>query len=368
MGVNELKVTELVIIGGFLGSGKTTSISHIAKLLLNRGKKVGIVTNDQGSDLVDTEYLKKSGLSVLEVTGGCFCCNFDEFTSRLDEFNESDLPDVILAEPVGSCTDLIATIFRPLKLKYTDKMILRPLSVIADPLRLKRLMIEKDSDFHSEINYLFRKQLEEADIIAINKIDLLDDDETTKMMNFIKDNFNDAYVMAVSSKENLNIDKWVNVIFDKVSTERSLNIDYDKYANAEARLGWLNFSANIKGKDKFDLNKLLYDIINEIKYIFIKERYEIAHLKIYGVSSDDWVKASITDKYSEISFDKKSSSDITNFNMLINLRADVEPDKILDVINKVLYDNIKLKGLNIEMTNSECFKPKRPEPKYRIKK
>ncbi|MDR0287724.1 MAG: cobalamin synthesis protein P47K, partial [Clostridiales bacterium] len=97
-------MTKLIIIGGFLGSGKTTVILELAKRFLSLGQKVGIVTNDQGSELVDTEFLRANGLSVLEVTGGCFCCNFDEFTRKVEELAKSEMPDVILAEPVGSCT------------------------------------------------------------------------------------------------------------------------------------------------------------------------------------------------------------------------------------------------------------------------
>ena len=82
---------ELIVVGGFLGAGKTTSILSIAKYLLSLWKKVGIVTNDQGSDLVDTNFLKASGMSVLEVTGGCFCCNFEEFINKVQTLAESDL-------------------------------------------------------------------------------------------------------------------------------------------------------------------------------------------------------------------------------------------------------------------------------------
>lgn len=90
---------ELIIIGGFLGAGKTTSIVSIAKCLLERGKKIGIITNDQGSNLVDSRFLRLTGLSVLEIREGCFCCNFDQFVERIYNFTEHNTPDIILAEP-----------------------------------------------------------------------------------------------------------------------------------------------------------------------------------------------------------------------------------------------------------------------------
>ncbi|MEG2203074.1 MAG: GTP-binding protein, partial [Christensenellaceae bacterium] len=108
---------KLAVIGGFLGSGKTTAILDIAKKLMGSGIKVGIVTNDQGSDLVDTNFLRSAGFPVLEVDGGCFCCNFDEFVRKLNTLARENLPDIILAEPVGSCTDLVASIFKPMQMK-----------------------------------------------------------------------------------------------------------------------------------------------------------------------------------------------------------------------------------------------------------
>ena len=135
--LNAENKTNLVVIGGFLGSGKTTSVLNMARYLVCQGKRIGIVTNDQGSQLVDTQFLVQAGLPVLEVTGGCFCCNFDQFSEKLNQLAADQLPDYILAEPVGSCTDLMATIFKPLKAKYTQQFSLSPLSILADPKRVK---------------------------------------------------------------------------------------------------------------------------------------------------------------------------------------------------------------------------------------
>ena len=153
-----MKKPRLIVVGGFLGAGKTTCILKLSKRLINEGKKIGIVTNDQGSSLVDTNFLASEGLDVLEVTGGCFCCNFDEFAMKVERLAEEGLPDVILAEPVGSCTDLVATIFKPLQFDNARKFDLSPLSVVVDPKRVKKLMMDKGrSLFPDEINYLFHK-------------------------------------------------------------------------------------------------------------------------------------------------------------------------------------------------------------------
>ena len=84
-------------------------------------------------------------------------------------------PDVFIAEPVGSCTDLVATVTYPLRRIYGDDFSIAPVSVLVDPVRARRVLgLEEGGKFSSKVLYIYRKQLEEADIIVINKIDLLD--------------------------------------------------------------------------------------------------------------------------------------------------------------------------------------------------
>ena len=104
--------TRLILCGGFLGAGKTTLIWDVAQRLMAQGKRVGLVTNDQAPELVDSRLLKQSGLQVAEVAGSCFCCNFNGFVDAIHSLRHDVQADVILAEPVGSCADLTATIVR----------------------------------------------------------------------------------------------------------------------------------------------------------------------------------------------------------------------------------------------------------------
>ena len=81
------KPVRLIFVGGFLVPGKTTALGALAKALIRRGKRVGIVTNDQSGNLTDTlvvrEMLDKLDVPVEEVVGGCFCCKFDELIDHV---------------------------------------------------------------------------------------------------------------------------------------------------------------------------------------------------------------------------------------------------------------------------------------------
>src|SRR5436305_3112138 len=112
------KRLRFVMVGGFLGAGKTTALARLARFYAGRGQRVGLVTNDQAADLVDTTSLRSQGFAVEEVAGACFCCRFDDLVDRVGRLQEGERPDVILAEPVGSCTDLVATVLQPLKNVY----------------------------------------------------------------------------------------------------------------------------------------------------------------------------------------------------------------------------------------------------------
>ena len=102
------------MIGGFLGAGKTSALLQLAAKLTNQGLKVGLISNDQANGLVDTQRMQAAGHAVEEIAGGCFCCRFDSLKSAADRLKERTRPDIFIAEPVGSCTDLVATVIEPL--------------------------------------------------------------------------------------------------------------------------------------------------------------------------------------------------------------------------------------------------------------
>jgi G3E family GTPase len=77
------KRIRFLMVGGFLGAGKTTTLGRLAQIYRQRGLNVGIVTNDQAANLVDTQLLRAHGHRVGEVAGGCFCCSFNDLTSTI---------------------------------------------------------------------------------------------------------------------------------------------------------------------------------------------------------------------------------------------------------------------------------------------
>src|SRR5437868_4926318 len=162
-----------IMIGGFLGAGKTTAVGKLAQRLVGQGLRVGLITNDQGRNLVDTAMLRSQGFATEEIPGGCFCCRFNSLVEASQKLTASSRPEVFIAEPVGSCTDLIATVTYPLRRLYGEDFEVAPVSVLVDPVRALRVFgLESGGSFSAKVIYIYNKQLEEADLIVISKSDL----------------------------------------------------------------------------------------------------------------------------------------------------------------------------------------------------
>src|SRR6266850_7710912 len=190
-----------IMIGGFLGAGKTTCVAKLAQQLTAQALRVGLITNDQGSELVDTAMLRSRGFATEEIPGGCFCCRFNSLVDAANKLTEKSRPEVFIAEPVGSCTDLVATVTYPLRRLYGDNFTVAPVSVLVDPIRALRVFgLEEGGSFSEKVIYIYNKQLEEADLIVVSKSDLLDEPRLASLRAAISRKFPGKEMMTVSAR------------------------------------------------------------------------------------------------------------------------------------------------------------------------
>lgn len=230
-----------VPVSGFLGAGKTTTLLAAARELRARGHRPAIVTNDQGRDLVDTQLARTVIDAVGEVLEGCFCCRFEDLTAVVSGLVAAGA-DVVLAEAVGSCTDLRATVVRPLRAHHGASLTVAPLTTVVDPLRYRTFAREWSAG--SDTAYLYAHQLAEADVLAVNKTDLL---MSRGLVTDIARRNPSATVVPYSARSGevgTLVDLWLaGAVPDRVDEA----LDYDRYAAAEAALAWLNHEVTVTG-------------------------------------------------------------------------------------------------------------------------
>ena len=357
-----------VMVGGFLGAGKTTTMGRLAQIYVERGLRVGIVTNDQATDLVDTNTLRSQGFDVGEVAGACFCCNFDELMSTMSSLGQDERPDVILAEPVGSCTDLVATVIQPIKQLFNADFDIAPYCVILKPSHGKRVLSgSQRAGFSPKAAYILEKQLEEADAVLINRIDELSADEATELTELVAQHHADTPVLRVSAKTGEGFEALAQFL-DQTGDfgQRILDIDYDTYADGEAELGWLNASMTVRAEQKFSLDGFLVDIVGRLKESLADIEAETAHLKAIGLWEGFFGVANLISSDSEVELSLPSTCEVGTVDVIVNARVAVDPKILKRHVNEAIAATCAAFSATADMRQTQSFRPGRPEPTHRI--
>ncbi len=360
-----MKQTKLIIVGGFLGAGKTTLLWKTAQSLIKQGLSVGLITNDQAPELVDTKLLSLNDLPVSEVSGSCFCCNFDGFTNAIQSMRNQKATDIIIAEPVGSCADLSATLMQPIKQYWNQEINLMPLTVLADPSRLNSIVDGENAGLHNDAAYIYRKQLEESDIILINKTDLLNSNQLESLQQKTTKEFPSSVIKTTSAKTEAGIQNWLDTVFSLKNAGNTLvEMDYDIYANGEAVLGWLNGTLVITGKET-DWDNFTQLFLDRLANHFDQQKMSVGHVKVITENQDDFTVGNITGNASTIEI-RKSASSSNQAKMIINARVETSP-KTLDKIIRQELNTLCHPSYEIEILAWKYLQPGRPEPTHRFK-
>lgn len=153
---------DMMVVSGFLGSGKTTMIlSTVGRVIETTKKKVVIIVNDFGDIGIDGKLMEKYGLSVTEMPSGCICCTLgSDFLETVRTVSDKFSPDLIIVEPTGIADP--ANIIDTMKLYRGPIGVIRTF-VVADAVRFPLIMKALGKPLKNQINA--------ADVILINKID-----------------------------------------------------------------------------------------------------------------------------------------------------------------------------------------------------
>jgi len=356
--------TKLIIVGGFLGSGKTTLLWEAAQRLIGQGRAVGLITNDQAPDLVDTALLSRSRVGVREVAGSCFCCNFDGLVGAMQPLIDRGA-EIVIAEPVGSCTDLSATILQPMKDKHPE-IDLAPLTVLADPDRVREVLRKADSLLHASALYILRLQMAEADCILLNKIDTLGADERQAMAGLLRSAFPEAGVAEISARSGEGIDPWLaSVLCAEEAGKHIVHVDYDRYAEGEAVLGWLNAVIDLQSSHgQIDFMKPTLELLDELHEALRERNAEIGHLKALLESGADARDASLTRLGGTITSRDNSPLAGTAAKLILNVRAQVPPAALESITRQALLP-LSDDTMIASVRSLRSLMPGRPQPTYR---
>jgi hypothetical protein len=307
----------IAVIGGFLGAGKTTLILNAARILERRGQRVAMILNDQGDDLVDTHYARCQGVACEQVTGGCFCCRFPDLlqaAGRLLEYK----PDVIFAEAVGSCTDIVATTLRPLLRDHQERFRIAPLTVVLDP--------GKRFD-NPDLDFLYQHQCAEADVVF---------------------------------ERGHSVEAWLDRLLSGSVRPGAirLDVDYNRYGEAEAALAWMNARVTVKASPPISAPMLIGPLLDRLE-----AQIRIVHLKLFAESDAGYLKAALTGNGQDPIVDGPlDASPSAQHEILLNLRALADPEPLQALVER----EFALLPAKLIWRHMRCFRPSQPVPYFRL--
>ena len=168
----------LTLISGYLGTGKTTLINN---LLRTTKKRIALLVNDFGDINIDESLIEARTESVMSIAGGCVCCSYgNELIETLESMSSSEfLPDHIVLEASGIAlpSKIIQTISLMNFLSFHGTVLLTDAS---------RLQAQLNDVYISDTISL---QIEQHDLLVLNKTDLLEQDELSNCINILSKRF-----------------------------------------------------------------------------------------------------------------------------------------------------------------------------------
>ena len=212
------------VVTGFLGAGKTTLIRHM--LQNAQGKRIALIINEFGDLGVDGDILKGCGDEtcteddIMELSNGCICCTVaDDFIPTMQALLEREnKPDHIVIETSGLALPqpLIRAFNWP---EISTKVTVDGVVTVVDGKAVTegrfahnveaidaQRKLDENLDHETPLSELYRDQIACADMIVVNKSDLLTKDETAKIISDLKTNSREGVQVVTSTMGALPID------------------------------------------------------------------------------------------------------------------------------------------------------------------
>lgn len=196
----------ICLISGFLGSGKTTLMIDLGKRIGNKGKRVAIIVNEVGEVGVDGALIDAYGLKSVELTEGCICCSLSGSLQNTLRVVANDFKaDIIFIEPTGiALPSKINTIIRTSLVEHDGRLGI----CVVDAFRAPRI--------YQEAELFFRRQIEDVDLVAVNKIELVGPDQLSEVEELVSRLNPKAQVLTLSAKEGKGVDQVESRLMSKM--------------------------------------------------------------------------------------------------------------------------------------------------------
>ena len=331
-----------MVTSGFLGAGKTTAMIAFAKSINRRYGKAAILANDLGaSNIVDADFTATTDILTTQISGNCICYQHENLVDKLNQL-VSQGATVIMSDIPGCGIGALDHVYIQLEERRPGEFELMPFTCIVDPLRLRMIMPEAaELNLPPEMRFLLEAQMAEADLIVLNKIDLMSREQIEKSTAFIQSSFPETKLLTMSALTGEGVEEVVDYLMQNRSAAKHKDIGYgsDAFIAAESLLSWYNRRVFLEEMDDraVDFNVVVSDVFEEIREGLKYKKSNVPHLKAFASGEgDDFIKASLIGVDYETEYARKLTKSYSAISLIINARAAADSQDMADIVDNAL--------------------------------
>lgn len=347
---------KFAVFSGFLGSGKTTTMMALTRYYTQNYAMAAMISNDLGSQsLADNKLAKLSGCNASELTGECICYQTGKLVERLNQLFDRSGCELVISDIPGFGVGALEHVYHTLSEKYPGRFKLAPFTVLVEPRTVERLRNGQGGD----LEYILRTQLVEADLIILNKCDLLDAQQRESAAGYLREAYPRAQVLAISALRMEGMEQLSQALMQGSASMHRPDIGYGgpAFGAAMGKMSeyYIQYHAAVCCND-FDGNAYLMDLANRIQKGVRTAGCEIPHLKLLAWEPEgDYGKVDLLGVERPVEVNHRFSGSCTELAVMLNASAAC-PAETLDAIMTEAVEKIsEACQLELIIFKKECF-------------
>ena len=347
---------KFAVFSGFLGSGKTTTMMALTQYYTANHGKAAMISNDlgEGVTLADDRLARLNGVNASQITDECICFCHDVLTERLNAYYDSGC-DLVVSDIPGFGVGALEHVYHGLNKEYPDQFELGPFTVLIEPRNAELLRNGQGGD----MAYILHAQLMEADLIVLNKCDLMEASGLEESRAWLAGHYPQARIIAISAVTGEGLEELSQALMQGKASMQHPDIDYEdeNLQNAMDQLTeyYLEYVAQVCCND-FDGTEYLSDIACRVQAELKAGGYEIPHMKLLAWEPEgDFGKVDLLGVERPIEVARRFVNPCTDIAVVINANAAC-PAAILDeIIMEAVKAASRLYQLDCKLFKKECF-------------
>lgn len=347
---------KFAVFSGFLGSGKTTAMIALTRYYTERHGKAAMISNDLGHKvtLADHRLAKLQGCNASEMTETCICYQNENLADRLRACYQEGC-QLVLSDIPGFGVGALEHVYHGLAEKFPGQFALGPFTVLAEPRTVELLQKGQGGD----MEYLLNAQLVEADLIVLNKCDLISPEQAAADKAWLEQRYPKARVLPISARRGDGLEALSQALKQGTASMRRPDIGYggEAFQAAMGKLSeyYIQYHAAVCC-NTFDGNAYLMDMAEKVQSRIRTAGFEIPHLKLLAWEPEgDFGKADLlgTGRPAEIS--RRFVYPCTAVAVILNASALCPPGVLDPLITETVREISGKYNLELTLFKKECF-------------